>query len=355
LAFWTNRRVLVTGGAGFIGANLVERLLPEGARVRAGGSLDRTGLENIAAFKGSIEFLGRDLTERESCWEACRGVEMVFHLAARAGSSHHYRRYPAAVMLQNVLIDAHMLEAARRCGVQRYFYMSSVFVYPEALQQGPNPPPLKEEDALPASPPLSYGWAKLVGEKALEYAIREGPSLRGAIFRLLNAYGPYQDTDRDRGAIIPVLIRRAIEYPEGGPFAIRGSGQEIRSFCYISDVLDAMLLAMEKLDDQRLLGPLNIGSEESIRIIDLAREIADVSGKGMEVISLPGPSAAWDQAIDCTKARQLLDVWQPRISLREGIARTYAYVEAKLKGQPALNPPDWEGEDVRAGASSFKD
>ena len=355
MPFWKDRQVLVTGGAGFIGTNLVERLLQEEARVRVVDSLDRTGPENIAAFRGSIEFRERDLGDRESCLEACRGVEMVFHLAAVAGSSDHYRRYPAEVMIQNVLIDAHMLEAARRSGVQRYFYMSSVFVYPEGLQRGPNPPPLREEDALPASPPLSYGWAKLVGEKALEYAVSEGPALKGAIFRLANAYGPYQDVDQDRGAVIPVLIGRAIEYPRSGPFTIRGSGEESRSYCYVSDVVDAMLLAMERLDKHRLLGPLNIGSEESIRIIDLAREIVDISGKGMEIVCLPGPSAVWDQAIDCAKARQLLDGWRPGVSLREGIGRTYAYVGGKLKGRQTLSPSGWGGEDVRAGTGSPKD
>lgn len=331
MAFFKDRRILVTGGAGFIGTNLVERLVQEGARVRVVDNLDRTGAANIALFRGSIEFLERDLTDRESCQEACQDVEMVFHLAAKAGSSDYYRRHCADVMLQNVIIDAQVLEAARRCGVERYFYMSSVFVYPKGLQEGANAPALKEEDALPACPPLSYGWAKLMGEKALEYAVSQGPFPKGVIFRLMNAYGPYQDIDRDRGSIIPVLIQRAIEYPQR-PFSIRGSGEETRSFCYMSDVIDAMLLAMEKVDG-RAPCPLNIGSQERIRIIDLAREIVDISGKRMDIVCLPGPAAVWSQAIDCSKARQLLDGWKPRVFLREGIRRTYAHVEAKLKEQ----------------------
>lgn len=332
MAFFKDRRILVTGGAGFIGANLVERLVQEGARVRVVDNLDRTGAANSASFKDSVEFLERDLADRESCLEACQGVEMVFHLAAKAGSSEYYRRHCADVMLQNVIIDAQVLEAARRRGVERYFYMSSVFVYPKGLQQGADAPALKEEDALPACPPLSYGWAKLVGEKALEYAVSEGPSLKGVIFRLMNAYGPYQDIDRDRGAIIPVLIERAIEYPRQRPFSIRGTGEETRTFSYVSDVVDAMLLAMGKVDGHhRLLGPLNIGSEERVRIIDLAREIVDISGKRMEIVCLPGPPAVWSQAIACSKARQLLDGWEPRISLKEGLQRMYAYAEAKAE------------------------
>ena len=332
-AFWQDRPVLVTGGAGFIGANLVERLVQEGARVRVVDSLERMGRQNIASLKDSVEFLERDLRDRESCLEVCGGIETVFHLAAKAGSSQYYRQHPAEVMIQNLLIDGQVLEAARRCGVQRYFYMSSVFVYPERLQQGPNLRSLKEEDAIPASPPLSYGWAKLMGEKALEYAVSEDSSLKGVVFRLMNAYGPHQDTDLARGPIIPVLIGKAIEYPRV-PFAIKGTGEETRSYCYVSDVVDAMLLAMEGVDGHRFLGPLNIGSEERVRIIDLAREIAEVSGKGMEIVCLPGPSAVWDQAIDCSRVRQLVG-WQPRVSLREGVARTYAYMEAKLKGQPS--------------------
>ncbi|MFQ6019156.1 MAG: SDR family NAD(P)-dependent oxidoreductase [Dehalococcoidia bacterium] len=336
MAFYRDRRVLVTGGAGFIGANLVQRLVQEGARVRVVDSLERMGSENTAAFRGSVEFLERDLGKMESCMEACQDVEMVFHLAAAAGSSDHYRRHPAEVMLQNLIIDAHVLAAARKCRVQRYFYMSSVFVYPEGLQRGPDAPPLREEDALPACPPLSYGWAKLVGERALEYAVSEGPDLKGVIFRLSNAYGPYQDGDWGRGSIIPVLVQRAVQYPQG-PFSIKGTGEETRSYCYISDVLDAMLLAMARVDGYGLLGPLNIGGEERVRIMGLAREIADISGKGMEVVCLPGPSAVWSQAIDCSKARQLLDGWEPRVSLREGLTRTYAYWEARLNDAVKAN------------------
>jgi UDP-glucuronate decarboxylase len=134
-----------------------------------------------------------------------------------------------------------------------------------------------------------------------------------------------------------VLTRRAVEYPQQGPFSIKGRGEETRSYCYISDVLDSMLLAMAKVDGCGLLGPLNIGSEKGIRIIDLARQIADISGKGMEVVRLPGPSSVWSQAMDCSKSKQLLDGWEPKVSLREGLTRTYTYWEARLNDAVKAN------------------
>ncbi|MBI1884950.1 MAG: NAD-dependent epimerase/dehydratase family protein [Chloroflexi bacterium] len=330
MGFFEGRKVLVTGAAGFIGTNLVERLVRDGAVVRAADSFERTGRTHVASLVDAAEVLEGDLRDRDSCLEACRGAEVVFHLAARAGSSDYYRRHPATVLNENLVIDAQVLEAARRRGVERYFYTSSVFVYPRQYQMGPEPRPLREEDALPASPPLSYGWAKLMGEKALEYAVGEDHSFRAAVFRLIGAYGPHQDLDDERGSVIPVLIRRAIEYP-AQPFAIRGAGQELRSFCYISDVIDAMLLAVEKLDGVRLLGPLNVGSEESVPIINVVEEIVRMSGKSIPIVQLPAAGPVWSQAVDCSRAREALDGWTPKVPLAEGVRRTFAYVEAVLE------------------------
>lgn len=331
MSWWEGKRVLITGGAGFIGSNLAARLVELGARVRVVDNLTRGRLENLEGCLQSLEFLPRDLAERESCLEACQGMEVVIHLAAKVGGIGYYLQQPAQVMIQNTLMDTLVLQAAQTCGASRYIYASSAHVYPLELQQRPDAPLLREEDAIPAHPHLSYGWAKLLGEKQVEYSIAQSDGLKAGILRLIGVYGPNQDIDLATGSAIPVFIRRAIEYPQRKPFLILGSGQETRSYCYVGDVVEAIVLTLEELEEQQLIGPLNVGGEERIRIQDLAKEIIAISGKDIAIVNDPSyQTTIWGQALDCSKARQLLDGWQPRRSLREGLERTYAYIEARL-------------------------
>ena len=331
MSFWQGRPVLVTGGSGFIGANLVEALLALGARVRVADNLERGRLDSLAASLERIEFVQADLLKRGACREACEGIDTVFHLASRVGAISYYAEHPASVLADNCVIDANVLTAAAQCDVGRYIYASSVFVYPAEFQRDPKAPVLKEEQACPANPPNAYGWAKLFGEKLLECAVSEHHGLGGAALRLMGVYGPHQSFDLERGSIIPVLVRRAIEYPRREPFTIRGTGLETRSYCYVGDAVRAMLTAAEKLDGCRLLGPLNIGSKTSVRIIDLAREVVSLSGKEIEIVLTPAETQVWGQAMDCSLARRLLDGWQPEVPLREGLRRVYDYVGARLE------------------------
>jgi len=331
MSFWQDRLVLVTGGSGFIGANLVEALLALDAKVRVADNLERGRLESLRPWLDRIEFVQADLLERSACREACSGVDTVFHLASRVGAIGYYAEHPASVLADNSIIDANVLTAATRCGVSRYVYASSVFVYPAELQRDPNAPALKEGQALPANPPNAYGWAKLFGEKLLESATSEHPSLRGAVLRLIGVYGRHQSLDLERGSIIPVLVRRAIEYPRGQPFTIRGTGQETRSYCYVGDVVRAMLTAAEKLDSHALLGPINVGSETRIRIIDLARKVVSLSSKDIEIVLTPAETLVWGQAVDCSEARRLLDGWQPSVPLSEGLRLVYEYARGLLE------------------------
>lgn len=333
MSHWETRKVLVTGGAGFIGQNLALRLAELGAQVRTVDNLFRDRLGSGRQPKG-IEFLKKNLLDPLECQEACQGVEVVFHMASRVGPSSYYAQRPMEVLSCNLMIDTQVIQAAVKSGVRRCFYPSSVFVYPAERQASPDAPPLREDEAAPANPPLSYGWAKVIGEKMVEYAVAENPSFRAAIGRLIGIYGPGQDIDLERGSIIPVLLRRAHEYPQGGPFFIKGTGKETRSFCYIDDAVDAIVRSVEALEDNPLIGPINIGNEGHITILDLAREVVSASGKDIEVHLEPGKTAVWGQSVDCHQARQLLGGWRPKVSLREGLQRTYEYTVARLRRQP---------------------
>ena len=326
--FWRGRKTLVTGGAGFIGSHLCDRLIELGARVRIVDNLERGRLDNLRRCLADAEFRQQDLRDQAVAHAACDGIEVVFHLASKVGGIGYYLSRPGEVLATNLLLDALVLDAALAAGVGRYVYASSGFVYPAELQQQPDAPALKEEDALPAKPAITYGWAKLMGEMALEAVAGEG-HLRGASLRLVGAFGPRQDTDLDRGSAIPVFIRRAVEYPERRPFVVKGTGRETRSFCYISDFIDAFVLAAERLGDGPL-PPLNVGSEGRLSIGALAGEVIAVSGKDIPVEYAPATTAIWGQAVDCTRARNSLG-WEPRVTLREGLARSYAYIEESLK------------------------
>lgn len=330
MGFWNNRKVLVTGGAGFIGSNLVVRLLELGARARVVDSLVRAGNSGSpsAKWKDEVEFLSLDLLDPAASRKACQGCEVVFHFAARAGSIGYYQNHPGRVLTDNLLLDTQLLDAALRSGVEAYHYPSSSMVYPLERQQAPDAPALKEEDALPANPPNSYGWAKLTGERAVAHAATENDGFRAAILRLENPYGLGQDIDLQRGSVIPVLVRRALEYPRI-PFQLRGTGKETRCYCYITDAVDAILLSVEVLERERLVGPLNVTGEGRVSMHELAQEIARLSGKDVEVSLVPGETRIWGQALDCSRAKASLG-WAPKVPLVEGLQRSYAYVKERL-------------------------
>lgn len=329
--FWQGKRVLVTGGAGFIGSNLTERLVRVGAAVRVVDNLERGKLEYLNGTLHVIEFVRDDLRQQSVCEEVCRDVEIVFHLASKVGGIKYYLDKPGEVLLQNTLIDSHMLQAALANGVHHYLYASSAHVYPIDLQMKPDASPLREEDAIPANPELSYGWAKFLGEKQIECAIAEGKDLRAAIVRLIGAYGKNQDLDLETGSAIPVFIRRAIEYPKLSPFVIWGTGEETRSYCFIDDVVSGLLLAVEKLAEQELVGPINLGSEGRIRMGELAEKVVQISGKPIEIVKDTSKSTViWGQAVDCAKAREALWGWEPKVSLDEGLRRTFEHIKARV-------------------------
>ena len=320
--FWKNKKVLVTGGGGFIGTNLVKRLIEKGAIVHVVDNFERGKTKNLASLNNSIEILNGDLRIKDVCFEVCEGVDMIFHLASKVGGIGYYLQYPADVIMQNLMIDIQMLEAARKSKITRYLYASSAYVYPLERMQDPYSPPLNEEEAIPANPAISYGWAKLLAENSLGYAVEQDGAMKGVILRLANPYGPNQSINLERGSIIPVLIRRAIEYSRFKSYSIFGTGEETRSFCYISDVIDCMIISIEKMNDSHLIGPLNIGSEKRIRIIDLARKIIEISGKDIDLEIKPAARPlTMSQTLNCSLARNTLGGWKPRITLEDGLRK----------------------------------
>ena len=283
MSYWHRKKVCVTGGAGFIGSNLAKDLVGEGCFVRVVDNLERGCLENLGSVIESTEFVEKDICYAEVCDEICKDMDVVFHLASKVGGIGYYLEKPGEVITQNIRMDQNILEAVLSQNVKRYFYASSAHVYPIELQREPDSKALKEEDVLPAHPGLSYGWAKLIAEKQIEFLIGENRPLKAAIARLIGVYGENQDIDLQTGSAIPVFCRRAIEYSDTAPFIIWGTGKETRSYCFIEDAIEAMKKMVEKLDNISLIGPLNIGKSERITIGDLAKHIVNISGKNIKI------------------------------------------------------------------------
>lgn len=332
--FWRGKKVLVTGGAGFIGSHLTIKLVDMGAQVRVVDNLIRGKLEFLKPVADRIEFIREDLTSASVCESAVKGMEVTFHLASKVGGIGYYMKRPAEVFENNVLMDSQVVLAAKNSGCERLLFSSSAHVYPKHLQSHYDSPPLEEGDAYPANPAISYGWAKLMTEKLIEYQQEEGCDMRTAVVRIVGAYGENQDYGLDTGSVIPVFARRAIEFPHRTPFTILGEGKETRSYCYVGDIVDGMLQCVQRLSDVREIKPINLGNEGRVSILDVARLVIEISGKKIDIHHLPAmESGIKGQAVDLARTKVELPEWSPRVKLSEGIARAYSDIERRLKNE----------------------
>ncbi len=331
MSFWQGKRVLVTGGCGFIGAFLVRSLLEAGAKVRIADNLERGAIESLGAASDNVEIQKVDLREPGVAGQACDGMDVVFHLASKVGGIGYYLKYPWDVLRSNLTMDGNVLSALIDARVPYYFYASSAHIYPIELQLDIKAPPIREDQAYPANPSLSYGWAKLIGEQGITAALDEGHQFRAAIARIVGAYGPGQDYQLETGSVIPVFSHRAVRYPELQPFRVLGTGKETRTYCYVDDVVRAIVLSVEKLTDSPQVGPYNLGTSDLVSIVEIAETIIAISGKDIPIAyDTSHPTKIWGQAPDITLAGKLLDGWKPRVSLTDGLKICYEDVKSRL-------------------------
>jgi GDP-D-mannose 3',5'-epimerase len=319
------QRVVVTGAGGFIGHHLVTYLKERGYWVRG---VDVKLPEYTAVDADEFEIA--DLRVREEALRVMRGTDEVYALAADMGGMGFISSNHGTIFHDNLLMNLNTIEAARVHGVGRYLFSSTACVYPEHLQDHTDVVPLREEVAYPANPQDAYGWEKLVAERlCLYYADEFGLETR--IVRFHNVYGPYGTYDGGREKVPAALCRKVALAEPGGSIEVWGDGEQTRSFCYVDDCVEGIHRIMRS----GYCSPLNLGTDRMVSVNQLARIIIDISGKpGIEIEHVDGPQGVRGRNSDNTRLREIIG-WEPRVSLEEGLAPTYRWIEEQVTGQRA--------------------
>jgi nucleoside-diphosphate-sugar epimerase len=323
------RRVLVTGAGGFIGHHLVKRLKADGYWVR-GVDLKRPEFEPSPAD----EFVIADLRSLDDCTHAVLDIQDVYQLAADMGGIGYIAKFHSRLARNNILINAHMLEASRLEGVDRYLFTSSACVYPSFLQDREQVPPLREEDAMPAHPEQGYGWEKLFAEQLTSYYHQdEGMDVR--IVRFHNVYGPLGTFEGGREKAPAAICRKVAEAEDGEAIEVWGDGRQTRTFCFIDDCVEGIRRIMESGYND----PINLGTDEVVTADQLVDLVCSIAGKHLEKVhNLDQPQGVRGRNCDTTRFRELLG-WEPRVPLLEGLRATYAWVWAELARRGWAKPP----------------
>ncbi len=322
-------RVLVCGGGGFIGGHMVNKLLEAGAaKCRA---VDVKPFDEWHQINPLAENLVLDLQLREACEEAVQGMDTVIQLAADMGGMGFIENNKALCML-SVLISTHMLLAARDARVKRFFYSSSACVYNGEKQKSCEVVPLKESDAYPANPEDGYGWEKLFTERMCRH-FQEDFGLDTRIVRFHNVYGPYGTWYGGREKAPAAICRKVIEAKLSGNHEIEiwGDGNQTRSFMYIDDCTRGVIDILNR----DIHEPINLGSRELVTVNGLVSIVEDLAGiKLNRHHNLSAPTGVQGRNSDNTLLIKYLG-WEPSIPLREGMAKTYAWIEGQMKVEAA--------------------
>jgi GDP-D-mannose 3',5'-epimerase len=320
----TNERVVVCGAGGFIGGHLVEALLKNGVNVVR--AVDVKPLGEWYQKNKEVENLSLDLRDKDNCYRASEDMQVVFQLAADMGGMGFIENNKALCML-SVLTNTHMLMAAKDCGIERFFYSSSACVYNGEKQKTPDVIPLREEDAYPALPEDGYGWEKLFSERMCRH-FEEDFGLLTRVARYHNVYGPLGTYDGGREKAPAAICRKVIQAKASGRHEIEiwGDGHQTRSFMYIDDCTKGTQAILES----DIHEPINLGSSEVVTInqlVDIVEEIAGIKLK--RTYNLSAPKGVNGRNSDNTKIQQYLG-WEPSIRLKDGMAKTYEWIESQV-------------------------
>lgn len=308
-----NRRVLVTGGAGFVGSNLVRRLVVLGAKVRATVHIDKP----MAPVKG-VDYLPVDLLDADECAKTCKDMEYVFLCAAVTSGAAVMEKTPLVHLTPNLIMNARMLEAAYSAGVKKILFISSNTVYPVTDY------PVKETDCTNQFYEKYFivAWMKRFSEIICEmYASKIKKTMQVVVVRPANIYGPFDKFDWETSHVLPALIRRVVERHD--PIQVWGDGKDIKDFIYVDDLVEGLLLAMEKMNG---FDPINLASGQQYCLRDLLTLMLKIDGyENVRVVyDASKPTMIPKRLIDPTKAKQLLG-FEAKTPVEEGLRKTIAW------------------------------
>ena len=317
-------RAVVCGAGGFIGGHLVQSLLANGVDVIR--AVDIKPLDEWYQVSKDVQSLSLDLKDKESAYKAAEGATAVFQLAADMGGMGFIENNKALCML-SVLTNTHMLMAAREKGVERFFFSSSACVYNGEKQTNPDVVALKESDAYPALPEDGYGWEKLFSERMCRH-FEEDFGLQTRVARFHNVYGPLGTWNGGREKAPAAICRKILDAKHSGKHEIEiwGDGKQTRSFMYIDDCTKGT----QMIFNSDIREPLNLGSDELVTINQLVDIVEDIAGiKVKRNYHLSSPKGVNGRNSDNTLIQEKLG-WAPSITLREGLAKTYAWIESEM-------------------------
>ncbi len=323
------KQALVCGAGGFIASHLVKRLKSEGYWVRG---VDIKDPEFTAT--AADNFLLLDLRDSEQARQAVsphgrasEAFDEVYQLAADMGGMGFIDSAECEIMRNSALVNLNMIDAAAASGVTRYFFSSSVCVYRD---MAPGEPEMTEDQAYPALPDNEYGWEKLYAERvAMAYGRRFNMDVR--IARFQNCYGPDGTWTGGREKAPAAICRKVAEVNDGGTIEVWGDGTAIRSYTYVDDMVDGVYRLMHST----LEAPTNIGLPEYVSVQELVETVTSVAGKRVDVRYIPGPVGV--KSRNFSNARIESIGWRPRFSLRDGIERTYPWIEQQVRTRTAVS------------------
>lgn len=312
--FWIGQKILVTGGAGFIGSHVVEKLVERRAKVSILDNFQTGKKSNLSKVKDLIEIIKGDCRSDHDAYVACKNKDIVMNLAARVEGIEFNKTHQATMMSDNLLIGAVMIEGARKANVERFLVVSSACVYPRSC----NVPTPESEGFLDEPEPANggYGWAKRMGEKLGEYYAQQF-GMKVGIVRPYNCYGPRDHFEPQPTHVVPALIKRVLNGEN--PVKVWGTGKQTRAFLHVDDLAEGMILGIEKYP---VPDPINLGTDEEISIRDLVEKIIKLSGKDLKIeFDTTKPDGSMRRNSDNSKAKEKIG-FTAGFSLEGGLRKT---------------------------------